>query len=139
MSDDQTKTSPQGAPAALEGAPEGVSLEQLVEALNAENAALKDQRLRAVAELDNIRKRAEKEVADARLYGVTNFAREMLGVADNLRRAIESVPADLREAEGVKALIEGVDLTERDLAARLGRFGVKKLAPQGQKFDPNFP
>lgn len=143
MSDDKFDNPPQddtdvAAAGSMDGAPEGVSPEQLVEALNAENAVLKDQRLRAVAELENLRKRAEREVADARLYGITSFAREMLGVADNLRRALDAVPAELREAEGIRALFEGVDLTERDLLSRLARFGVKKLEPQGQKFDPHF-
>ncbi|MBL8587986.1 MAG: nucleotide exchange factor GrpE [Methylobacteriaceae bacterium] len=109
---------------------------KVVEALNAENAGLKDRLLRTMAEMENLRRRTEKEVADARLYAVTNFAREMTGVADNLRRALDSLTPEARAAHG--ALVEGVELTERDLLARLGRFQVKKLEPQGQKFDPNF-
>ena len=88
---------------------------------------------------DLLRRRTEREVADARTYAVTNFARDMLNVADNVRRAIESVPEDARAgAEGAfKGLIEGIDLTERDLLKTLERHGVKRLDPQGQKFDPN--
>ena len=84
-------------------------------------------------------RRTEREVADARTYAVANFARDMLNVADNVRRGIESVPEEARaSAEGAfKGLIEGIDLTERDLLKTLERHGVKKLDPQGQKFDPN--
>jgi molecular chaperone GrpE len=109
---------------------------EVIDALNAENAQLKDKLLRALAETENMRRRAEKDLSDARVYAVSNFAREMLGVADNLHRAASAIPAELREAH--PALVEGVELTERDLVARLGRFQVKKLEPQGQKFDPNF-
>jgi molecular chaperone GrpE len=89
--------------------------------------------------MENLRRRTEREVADARAYAVTNFARDMLNVADNIRRGVESVPAEARaEADGaLKALIEGVELTERDLLKTLERHGVRRLDPQGQKFDPN--
>ncbi len=108
------------------------------EKLNAENAELKDRTLRTLAEMENLRRRTEKEVADARAYGVTNFARDMLAFADNLRRAIDSVPAEARAAEGpLKTMVEGIELTERDFLSRLARHGVKKLEPKGQKFDPN--
>ena len=112
----------------------------VIEKLNAENAELKDGRLRALAEMENLRRRTEREVADARAYGVANLARDMLSVADNLARAVESFPAEERAAadSALKALIEGVELTERDLHAALGRHGVTKLSPEGEKFDPNF-
>ena len=89
--------------------------------------------------MENLRRRTEREVADAKTYGVTNFARDMLTVADNLRRAIDSIPAELRDSAdaGIKVLVEGIDLTERDFLSRLTKHGVKKLEPQGQKFDPN--
>ncbi len=111
----------------------------VIDALNAENAALKDKVLRGLADIENMRRRTERELADARAYGVTSFARDMLTVADNLRRALDSVPTEARHSvDGpLKALIEGVELTERDFLATLGRFGVKKLEPLGQKFDPN--
>jgi molecular chaperone GrpE len=112
----------------------------VIEALNAENASFKDRLLRTMAEMENLRRRTEREVADAKTYGVTAFARDMLTVADNLTRALESLPAEARAAaEGpLKSLIEGVELTTRDLSAALARHGVKKLEPMGEKFDPNF-
>jgi molecular chaperone GrpE len=110
-----------------------------IENLLQENQALKDKLLRTMAEMENLRRRTEREVADAKLYGVTSFARDMLTFADNLRRAVESVSADEREAASaaLKAFVEGIELTERDFLSRLARFGVKKIEPQGHKFDPN--
>ena len=111
----------------------------VLENLQLENAALKDKLLRALAEMENQRRRAEREVADAKTYGVTSFALDMLTFADNLRRAVESLAPDAREQAGaaLKTLIEGVELTERDFLSRLGKYGVKKLEPLGAKFDPN--
>ena len=111
----------------------------LIEALNAENANLKDKALRTLADMENLRRRTEKEIADSRLYAVTNFARDILSVADNVRRGLESVPADVAAAADgpFKALIEGIELTERDLLKTLERHGVKKLEPKGERFDPN--
>jgi molecular chaperone GrpE len=110
-----------------------------LENLYAENASLKDKVLRTLAEMENLRRRTEREIADAKAYGVTSFARDMLPVADNLRRAVEAVPAEVKAAAdaSVKSLIEGIDLTERDFLSRLIKHGVKKIEPQGQKFDPN--
>ena len=110
-----------------------------IENLMQENNALKDKVLRTMAEMENLRRRTEREVADAKLYGVTSFARDMLTFADNLRRAAESVSADEKEAASpaLKSFVEGIELTERDFLSRLARFGVKKLEPQGEKFDPN--
>ena len=107
--------------------------------LEAERNDLKDKLLRTLADMENLRRRAEREVADARVYAVTKFARDMLNVADNVRRALESLPDEARHgAEGpFKALIDGIDLTERDLLNTLERHGVKRLDPHGQKFDPN--
>jgi molecular chaperone GrpE len=107
--------------------------------LTAERDELKDRILRTLAEMENLRRRTEREVADARTYAVTNFARDMLNVADNVRRALESVPADQRaSAEGsLKGLIDGIELTGRDLDKTLERHGVKAVEPEGQKFDPN--
>ena len=114
-------------------------VDEAIAAMTAEVAGLKDKVLRGLADMENMRRRTEREVADARTYGVTSFAREMLTVADNLRRAVDSVPADAREsAQGpLQTLIQGLELTERDFLVTLGRFGVKKLEPLGQKFDPN--
>ena len=109
-------------------------------ALEAENADVKDRLLRLAADMENLRRRTEREVKDARTYGVTSFAREMLSVADNLSRAVDAVPEEHRadESSGLKALVEGVEITERGLAATLEKHGVRKLEPQGQRFDPNF-
>src|SRR6202050_212598 len=99
----------------------------VIEALNAENGQLKDRVLRTLAEMENLRRRTEREVADAKTYGVSAFARDMLNVVDNLSRALESLPADARSgADAVlKSLIDGVELTARDLNAALARHGVK--------------
>ncbi|HZH51683.1 MAG TPA: nucleotide exchange factor GrpE [Microvirga sp.] len=107
--------------------------------LEAEKADLKDKLLRLMADMENLRRRTAREIVDARTYAVTNFARDMLNVADNIRRALESVPAEARgAAEGAfKGLIEGIDLTERDLLNTLERHGVRKVDPQGEKFDPH--
>lgn len=102
-------------------------------------AEFKDRLLRTLAEMENLRKRTAREVADARLYSVTAFARDMLAVADNMRRALDAVSAELRASvdPGVKALIDGVELTERELLKGLERNGVSQFTPRGEKFDPN--
>jgi molecular chaperone GrpE len=102
-------------------------------------AELKDRLLRTLAEMENLRKRTEREVADTRLYGVASFARDMLGVADNMRRALDAVSPELRASAepGVKALIDGVELTERELLKALEKNGVRQFSPRGEKFDPN--
>lgn len=110
-----------------------------VAALEAEKTDLKDRLMRSLAEMENLRRRTEREIKDARTYAITGFARDMLNVADNIHRALDSArKAENADSPGVKALIEGVELTERDLLATLGRHGVKLLTPEGQKFDPNF-
>ncbi|WP_152047642.1 nucleotide exchange factor GrpE [Aureimonas psammosilenae] len=108
--------------------------------LEAEVSAEKDRALRVAAEMENLRRRTEREIKDAKTYAVANFAREMLSVMDNLGRAIAAVPAEERAAgaNGLSHLIEGVEITERGLLSALERFGVKKLEPAGQRFDPNF-
>jgi molecular chaperone GrpE len=108
-------------------------------ALEREHAEMKDRLLRTLAEMENLRKRTEREVADARLYGAASFARDVLGVADNMRRALEAVAPELRESAeaGVKILIDGVDLTERELLKALEKNGIRQFTPQGEKFDPN--
>ena len=105
-----------------------------------ENEELKDRALRVAAEMENLRRRTARDVHDARAYAVANFARDMLSVSDNLRRALDAIPAEAKASgdAGFKALIEGVDLTERAMLSALERHGVKKLAPEGEKFDPNF-
>jgi molecular chaperone GrpE len=109
-------------------------------ALAKEVADLRDKMLRTLADMENLRKRTTREVADARAYGISGFARDVLDIADNLQRALDAVPADTRAAAdpGVKSLIEGVELTERSLLNTLEKNGVKKFDPSGEKFDPNF-
>ncbi|MBV8755104.1 MAG: nucleotide exchange factor GrpE [Hyphomicrobiales bacterium] len=104
-----------------------------------EAAEWKDRLLRSLAEMENLRRRTDKQIADERVYGIASFARDVLGVADNMRRALDAVTPELRESadSGVKALIEGVELTERELLKVLEKHGVKKLEPLGGKFDPN--
>jgi len=111
----------------------------VIEALNTENGQLKDRVLRTLAEMENLRRRTDREVSDAKTYGVTSFARDMLTVVDNLSRALEHLPAEARASAeaSIRSMIEGVELTARDLEAVLSRHGVKKLDPKGQKFDPN--
>ncbi len=110
------------------------------EALVAENTDLKDRMLRLAADMENLRRRTQREVSDAKTFSVANFARDMLGVSDNLRRAIEAVPDEKRQSgsEEFKSLIEGVEITEKSMLSMLERHGVKKLEPEGEKFDPNF-
>jgi len=111
---------------------------KLIEALQAENADLKDRLLRAAAEMENMRRRYEREMADARQYAVTGFAREVLSIGDNLSRAIAAVPEEAsKEGGAIKALIDGVEMTERELHRVLNKHGVTKLEPEGKKFDPN--
>ena len=123
--------------------PEFSEQERILEAMEkliAENAELKDKCLRLAAEMENLRMRTARDVRDAKTYSVSGFARDTLGVADNLRRALEALPPEAREShdKGLLNLIEGVEITERSLIASLERHGVRKLEPEGQKFDPNF-
>lgn len=109
-----------------------------IEALEDELAQTKDQLLRAVAEMDNIRKRSKKEREDASKYAVSSFARDMLSIADNLRRALDSVPADVIEAEPrLKNVVEGVEATERELLRNFEKHGIQKVEPGEEIFDPN--
>jgi molecular chaperone GrpE len=96
--------------------------------------------LRALADAENTRRRAERDVADARQYAITSFAREMLQVGDNLRRALEAVPQDKRSGADstLAALLEGVEVTERGLDQTLAKFGVRRIDAKGKKFDPSF-
>jgi molecular chaperone GrpE len=102
-------------------------------------AELKDRLLRTLAEMENLRKRTDREIADSRAYAVAAFARDVLGVADNMRRALDAISPELRASaeSGVKALIEGVELTERELQKALEKNGVSQFTPRGEKFDPN--
>ena len=104
-----------------------------------EAAESKDKMLRTLAEMENLRKRTQREVADARTYGIAGFARDILDIADNLQRALDAVPAEAKASAdaGLKSLIEGVELTERSLIKTLEKNGVQRFEPIGEKFDPN--
>jgi molecular chaperone GrpE len=128
------------AKAASEAAPANDNPADALQRLEAEKADLKDRLLRTVAEMENLRRRAEREVADARSYAISKFAADMLGVADNMGRALASVPAEARASgdPSVKALLEGAELTEREMLRALEKHGVKRLDPKGERFDPHF-
>lgn len=110
-----------------------------IDALKAEAADLKDRLLRALADAENMRRRSEREKQDASQYAVTKFARDILSVADNLKRALDAYPAGARAGADpqVKAVIDGVEATERHLQSTLERHGVKLIDTNGAKFDPN--
>ncbi len=108
------------------------------ETLKAENAALKDQALRAMAEAENARRRAQKDREDASKFAINSFARDLLPVADNLRRALDSVSQEIAGLDPkVQSLLDGVEATERELLRGLERHGVKKIEAIGKTFDPN--
>ena len=127
---------------AVEGADEAAPAEDTPEEdaivqLQSENAELKDRLLRTMAEMENVRRRADKDKSDASAYAVTSFARDMLNVSDNLRRALDSLPEDV--ADNMNSFTEGVDMTERELLNTLERHGIKKVEPEvGEKFDHKF-
>jgi molecular chaperone GrpE len=137
MTDDKMDNGlPEDAAAQMEG---GESLEEALATARAEAAQMKDQALRAMAEAENTRKRAQRDREDAQKYGITNFAREMLTVADNLRRALEAIPAEtLQNDEALKTLYDGVAATERQLEAALGKQQIQRIWPEGERFDSNF-
>jgi len=126
------------APEAARALPQDADGFALIERLNSENAELKDRVLRALADVENMRRRSEREAADARTYAVTAFARDLLPVVDNFSRALETLPPEAAANGVFRSFVEGIDLTARELEAALGRHGVKKLEPKGEKFDPNF-
>jgi molecular chaperone GrpE len=135
----QSNPEPQGSEAIDNKAEAAPDPHSVIEKLVSENAELKDRALRALAETENMRRRSEREAADARAYAVTNFARDLLSVVDNLERALSHLTPEARAAGGeTVALIEGVELTAKDLTGVLARHGVKRLDPKGEKFDPNF-
>ncbi|MBA5723956.1 nucleotide exchange factor GrpE [Candidatus Liberibacter sp.] len=106
----------------------------------AKTEELHDKYLRLAAEMENLRRRTDREIQDIRSYSITAFARDMLAVSDNLSRALESIPVDVEQIGnvGLKSLIEGVEMTKRAMMSTLERHGVKKLEANDQKFDPNF-
>jgi molecular chaperone GrpE len=100
---------------------------------------LEERLKRAVAEQENLRKRMEREKADTARYAIANFAREVLGIADNIQRAIDAVPKDAAaNDQALKTFLEGIEVTERELHKAMERHGIAKLNPEGEKFDPNY-
>jgi molecular chaperone GrpE len=109
-----------------------------LDALLAENAEIRDRLLRTMAEMENLRRRTEREKADTARYAISNFARDVLTVGDNLKRTVEHVPAEAAAQDpALKSFLEGVELTERELLNVLERHGVTRIEPLGQRFDPN--
>ncbi|MBA4048826.1 MAG: nucleotide exchange factor GrpE [Sphingomonas sp.] len=106
--------------------------------LEAEVAAAKQEVLYAAAEAQNVRRRAEKEAADARAYAVTSFARDLLSVADNLERGLAAIPAELRADDKLRGLVAGLEATGRELEAVFQRHGITKVKAMGEKLDPNW-
>lgn len=121
------------------GAGDDAELESDYEALQAENAELKDRLLRAMADMENLLRRTEREKADTAKYAISNFARDVLTVADNIQRTIDAVPEDVIAGDpALKSFVDGVQVTERELLNMMDRHGIKKIVPKGERFDPNF-
>ena len=117
---------------------EAPSLEERLAAAEADAADAKDKLLRALAETENVRRRAQREREDAAKYGASNFAKDLINVADNLRRALASVPEGQVKDELTRTLLQGVDATERELLAAFERHGIRRIDPMGERFDHNF-
>lgn len=128
-----------GETEAANGEPDEPSPAQRIEALETEIASMKDRALRAMADADNVKKRAEREVAAARAYGIERFAVDMLSVSDNLGRALQGLDGKTREemGENAKSMLDGIELTEKELMAVFARHGIKAVPGTGSKFDPN--
>jgi molecular chaperone GrpE len=137
--DDITSMPSEPLPGPDSAASEAERVAALVEQLAREASENKDKLLRSLAEMENMRRRTDRQVADAREYGVTAFARDVLAVADNMSRALSAIDPQLRQTAdaGLKSLLEGVELTERELLKVLEKHGIKKFEPTGEKFDPN--
>lgn len=144
---DETKKPEDDKAADATVAPETTAAENAAEAatpdpaleLKAENADLRDKLLRTVAEMENLRKRTEREIADTRTYAIAGFARDMLTATDSLSRALSVLPAEARESGDatIASLIEGIEMTEREMQRLLSKHGVKPIEAEGQKFDPH--
>ncbi len=132
--DEAAEDMDEGEPGAEDQADEPDELE----AVYAEVADLKDKLLRAMAETENIRRRSEREKAGSRKYAITDFARDMLAVADNLQRALAAVTDDARDGNPELAqLLEGVEITRKELKGHFGKHGIKEIDPLGEKLNPN--
>lgn len=142
MMDDKTGTQDEAVAAELNGVPEDL-IEQdetgddIAAQLTAEIETLKQDVLYAKAETQNVRRRLEKDVADARAYAATGFARDILSVSDNLSRALEAIPAELREDEKMKNLVAGIEATAREIDKVFASHGISRIAAMGLPMDPN--
>src|SRR6476646_9662680 len=117
----------------------GIEVRGEIEAMMAENADMRDRLLRTMADMENLRKRTEREKSDTARYAISSFARDVLTVGDNLRRTVEHVPPDAAAQDpALKSFLDGVELTERELLNVLERHGVTRIDPLGARFDPNF-
>jgi molecular chaperone GrpE len=114
-----------------------ISSEELIEKLNEEITSLKDQRLRVIAELENFRKRAEKDQSDALKYGISNFAKEIIDIRDNIERAQSSISDEAKSNESIKSVIEGIDLIVQSVISTFEKIGIKKIESLNEKFDHN--
>ncbi len=141
MSDKKTENQDSGG-----AAPEGVDIpdelrfpDDELARLREDNAALKDRLLRSVAEMENLRKRSERERRDASKYAISNFAREMLNVGDNMNRALQAITPEIKQSasEAMRNLIEGVEMTEREMLNIFERHKIRKIEPLNERFDPN--
>jgi len=139
MSDDRNRDAAAAEPEAAKDAGEAAETpETRVAALEAELAEQKDRLLRALAETENVRRRGQREREDAEKYAVGGFAKELLSVADNLRRALDSLPEAEARDERTRNLLAGVAATERELLAVFERNGIRRIDPKGERFDHNF-
>lgn len=143
---DQTMEKPEGEPTASPSDPPSAEAEMerreaefvaAMEAARAEVSELKDRLLRASAEMENLRRRQQRELAEGRQYAITGFAGDLLGIGDNLSRALGAVPEDAKGEGAMASLIQGVEMTDREFHRLLEKHGVKKFSPKGEKFDPH--
>jgi molecular chaperone GrpE len=137
MSDEELKPEPIIEDSDILEFPVDAKGEDILGALQAELAEAKQQALYAQAETQNVRRRLEKDAQDARAYGATNFARDILSVADNLSRALDVISPAMREDEGHKGLVTGLEATQRELLSVFERNGIKRIAAMGMPLDPN--
>jgi molecular chaperone GrpE len=122
---------------AVEAKPAEPSAEERLAALETELAEVKDRLLRALAEAENVRRRAQREREDTLIYAAAGFARDLLSAADNLRRALDSLPEEEVQDERAKSLMRGVAATERELLSVFERHGIRRIDPKGERFDHN--
>jgi molecular chaperone GrpE len=136
MTDTPAANNNDPAPSAAEAAPAAPPVD--VQASAKELAELKDKLLRALADMENLRRRTERDIAEARAYAIAGFAEDLIGAVDNMRRAVEAARGSAAQLDGAaKAVVEGVELTERELLKALEKHGVRRFDPLRERFDPN--